>query len=571
MKYSSSEDKDQELLKKKAQALFENGSKLKDIAQELNIKLPTLATWKRRGGWVSQSQANIKLVQNLNNRIIDLIARDGKTVGELKELDLLLKVHLKIEPLNKPKKDEKDKAIKNPLSKEQIKKICEGFFAHLFDYQKKWLEYGNKFKTRIILKSRQIGATYFFSFEAIADALTSGRDQIFISASKKQSLVFRDYIVKYVFDTTGVILKGETIILPNGAKLIFLGTNAKTAQSYHGNVYIDEFFWIQNFNELQKVAKAMASQKKYRVTFFSTPSIKSHEAYPLWSGEKYNKDLAVEEQKDFNLSLAKNEDGYVGADGVWRNIVTIYNAEKNGCNLFDIEQLKKEYSPLEFSQLFLCDFADESGSVFNFDLLIKGAVDTYTKWKDFKPFQSKPFNKKVWLGCDPASSSDNSCICIIAPPTNEYKKFRLLQYEKFNNLDFSTLANKIKEFCNIYNVEKITIDKTGLGVGVFELVQQFRPDCVGLSYTMELKQKLVLKAYDTFLKNRFEFDNSEREFISNFIQIRKTITKGGGSVTFTSGRNKENSHADLAWAVMNVLLLEPLNNEHFHKSIIELN
>ena len=41
-----------------------------------------------------------------------------------------------------------------------------------------------------------------------------------------------------------VELKGDPMVLPNGATLYFLGTNARTAQSYHGNLYLDEYFWI---------------------------------------------------------------------------------------------------------------------------------------------------------------------------------------------------------------------------------------------------------------------------------------------------------------------------------------
>ncbi|MBB3258112.1 uncharacterized protein YjcR [Paraburkholderia bannensis] len=52
---------------------------------------------------------------------------------------------------------------------------------------------------------------------------------------------------------------GDPIVLPNEATLYFLGTNARTAQSYQGNLYVDEYFWIGRFKELQKVA--MSQQK----------------------------------------------------------------------------------------------------------------------------------------------------------------------------------------------------------------------------------------------------------------------------------------------------------------------
>ncbi|KAE9534606.1 hypothetical protein A1D25_00345 [Ursidibacter arcticus] len=83
---------------------------------------------------------------------------------------------------------------------------------------------------------------------------------------------------------------GETILLPNGAELIFLGTNSATAQSYHGNLYFDEIFWVPKFDEMRKVASAMASQKQYRQTYFSTPTTTASAAYEFWSGKAFNLD-----------------------------------------------------------------------------------------------------------------------------------------------------------------------------------------------------------------------------------------------------------------------------------------
>ncbi len=40
----------------------------------------------------------------------------------------------------------------------------------MFDYQRHWWEAGNKHRIRNVLKSRQIGATYYFAHEALIDA-----------------------------------------------------------------------------------------------------------------------------------------------------------------------------------------------------------------------------------------------------------------------------------------------------------------------------------------------------------------------------------------------------------------
>ena len=137
----------------------------------------------------------------------------------------------------------------------------------------------------MILKSRQIGATWYFAREALLGALRTDidhsyqRNQIFLSASRKQALQFRNFIREAAEEVDVELKGGDQITLSNGAQLHFLGTSAATAQSYTGHLRFDEFFWTGNFINLRKVAGAMATLKGLTRTYFSTPSSESHEAY----------------------------------------------------------------------------------------------------------------------------------------------------------------------------------------------------------------------------------------------------------------------------------------------------
>ena len=91
-------------------------------------------------------------------------------------------------------------------------------------------------------------------------------------------------------------------MLPVNAGLHFLGTNARTAEGYHGNFYFDEFFWTFKFNELNKVASGMAMQKQYLRTYFSTPSSMAHEAYTFWTGERFNKGKLAAQRLTLDVS-----------------------------------------------------------------------------------------------------------------------------------------------------------------------------------------------------------------------------------------------------------------------------
>src|SRR5690606_5135031 len=169
-----------------------------------------------------------------------------------------------------------------------IETLVEAFRDSCFDYQLDWHRAGNM-RTRMILKSRQIGATFYFAREALIDAITTGRNQIFLSASKAQAHQFKTYMQAFLNEVLGVKLTGDPIVLWNNAELHFLGTNYRTAQGRSGNFYFDEFFWVHGFAEINKVASGMALHKRWRKTYFSTPSSMAHPAYVYWTGERRNK------------------------------------------------------------------------------------------------------------------------------------------------------------------------------------------------------------------------------------------------------------------------------------------
>lgn len=210
------------------------------------------------------------------------------------------------------------------------------------------------------------------------------------------------------------------MVLPNGARLMFLGTNVRTAQSYTGNLYLDEYFWIPKFQELRKVASGMSLHKRWRTTYFSTPSSLAHSAYPFWSGELFNKGRRSKaDHVQIDLSHNHLSKGVLCGDGQWRQIVTVEDALTGGCNLFDLDQLSLEYSPAEYQNLLMCEFVDDTASVFPFAELQGCLVDTLEEWEDFNPYAVRPFGyRPVWIGYDPseANGGDSAGCAVIAPP-----------------------------------------------------------------------------------------------------------------------------------------------------------
>lgn len=573
--------------RKQAKLMYWANTAVVKIAEILNEKAATIHSWKRRDKWDDTSpQDRVELTTEA--RYVMLVTKAEKTGADYKEIDLLGRqmerfarvrkydksgnerdLNPKVENRNK---GERKKVTRNEFTDEHTDKIRSALLDSIFPYQRVWYEAGLKYRIRDLLKSRQVGATWFFAREALDDAMQTGRNQIFLSASKAQAHVFKEYIRAFAMEAAGLELTGDPMVLPTGATLYFLGTNTRTAQSYHGNIYMDEYFWIHKFSEFRKVASGMAMHKNWRQTYLSTPSTLQHEAYGFWSGQNYNKGRSKEDKVIIDLKDPRLSKGMLCADGQWRQIVTVEDAAKGGCDLFDIDQLRLDYSEEEFANLLMCQFMDDTLSVFSMQKLQSCMVDSWEVWEDFKPFATRPFGEReVWIGYDPTDTGDAAGLAVVAPPMVAGGKFRVIERLKFHGSDFADQAEKIRQCTLRYNVTKITIDSTGLGAAVYQLVKGFFPSAVGLNYSVEVKTMLVLKTLDVIKNRRLEFDAGHTDIPQAFMAIKKTTTPSGGRTTYKAGRSSEVSHADVAWAIMNALYNEPLEGvTDTNKSMMEI-
>lgn len=567
-----------------ARSLFFQGWGVTAIAEHIGQARSTVEAWKQRDGWAGMAPID-RVDHQLETRLCQLIAKEAKSGGDFKEIDLLgrqLERLARVRRYEAPGGHEGDlnpnvanrnarpkkKPARNEVSPEQAQRLREAFMDSLFDYQRTWYQAGLSHRIRNILKSRQIGATWYFAREALDDAIATGRNQIFLSASRAQADVFRQYLTQFAKEAADIELRGDPIILPNDATLYFLGTNARTAQSYHGNLYFDEYFWVHSFQTLRKVASGMAIHKKWRQTYFSTPSALSHDAYPFWSGALYNKGRAKADRIDIDTSHAALIRGLLCGDGQWRQIVTVLDAIAGGCDLFDLEQLRREYSADEFLQLLMCEFIDDGASVFPFALVKRCLVDSWDIWDDVRFDAPRPIgHAPVAIGFDPSkgtSGGDPSGCTVSALPSAQRDAFRVLEKHQWPGQDFDAQAKSIKALCDRYNVAHIGIDVTGMGTGVFQLVKQFFPAAMPITYSPESKSRMVLKAHGVMTQGRLEFDAGWTDLAAAFMGIRKTMTASGRHVTYDASRAADIGHADLAWSVMHALIYEPLEGREAH-------
>ncbi len=572
--------------RKIARAYYWRGYGVTEIARELNLNPRTIQSWKERDDWDNDPLIR-RVEDNFEMRLNQLIWKEQKSGTDFKEIDLLGR---QIERLARVRRYEqpgghegdlnpnvanrnagpKKAPRKNLITVEEVAKLKAAMLDLAFGYQETWWHNLSR-KTRFLLKSRQIGATFYFALEALIRGLETGNNQIFISASRAQANNFRSYIVQFVFKVLEKDLKGEQLTIQrgedeNGEKLepftmYFLGTNYRTAQSYHGDVYVDEVFWIYGFDQIDTVASAMAAQKFFNITYFSTPSTINHEAYRKWSGEWFNDGRAKADRVTIDTSHKALKNGALGADRIWRHFVTIKDAAAQGCDLFDLEDLQFRYSVDQFANLFMCEFIDDSQSSFPMSLIRPCMVDSWEVWKDYQPYAVRPYDGEVWIGYDPAESEDgdNASCVVVAPPAGPKGKFRVLEKLQWRGKDFEAQAAEIKRLTQKYRVTEIAIDGTGMGTAVHQLVKKFFPLARRLDYSPLVKSQMVLKAKNVFARGRIQFDAGWIDLARALMSIHPQLTKGQRQLTYVARRSAETGHGDMAWALLHALYCEPLD------------
>lgn len=567
-----------------ARSLYWRGWPVTQIADELRIARPTVQSWKSRNNWDDAPPIR-RIEEEIAVRMHVLIAKEKKTGGDFKEIDLLgrqmttmARIRRFQEPdghngdlnpnISKRGAGPKKAAKKNHFTEEQAEKLRDLFLDELYEYQVNWYN-SSSLRTRMILKSRQIGATYYFAREALLSAVEEGRNKIWLSASKAQAHQARSYMIAFAA-LVGVDLKGEVLSISSDlheegappAEIRFLGNNYLTAQGYHGDFYFDEFFWVYNFETLNKVASGMAMHKKWRKTYMSAPSSIAHEAYPYWTGERRNRNRKKAEKINVELAHKILKKGDVGPDRIWRNIVNIEDAEAGGCDLFDIDELRDEYAPDEFANLLMCQFVDDTLSAFKFNELSRCMCDSWIDWKNFYPLSARPVQSRaVWAGYDPQESEDgdNAALVIALPPQKPGDDFQLIEKHQLRGLDFQAQSEFIKAVFTKYNVTYFGIDATGVGAGVYQLVLKWFPRVTKIEYSIETKARLVMKAQNVISRGRLKFDAGWSDVVMAFLAIKKTLTSSGRALTFKASRSKDSGHSDLAWSIMHILDNEPLD------------
>ncbi len=571
-----------------ARALWLEGVPIADITKKLNINSERVVyQWRDKFEWAALKlpEAPLLATSRAYNRLLEqLESADIEQVHIItKKMDRLADIMLKLEKVESVRRGDspvqgqsqkQEKGERKPKKKRnQIDDIGEDAFSQfeadiLYPHQRIWIKAGedeNTKRQRFILKSRQIGATFTFAYEAFKTATTKGHHQIFISSTRAQAEVFKSFISVIAKRHFDVELSGNPIKLSNGAELHFLSPNS-FADSRSGDVYFDEVFKTYKFQKMEEIAAPMATLKDFKKTYFSSPTAISHEAYLIWSGERYtrfNKDVKIKVDNLDAMKLGRLDD-----DGIWRCACTIHHAIEMGWDKVDLEQLRQETpDPRLFAVVYECEFIDDSQSVFDLNDLLACAVDS-REWLDFDIEDDRPYGSNpVTIGYDPAGTGDNASAVVLSKPAGIEEKFRMLEKLVWRHKKAPDQCNEIENLTEIYSVEHLEIDSTGPGYFVGDFVEKIYPDVIRIKYDIEYKTAMVQKAQAVIRAHRFEYDENDTDLPLAFLTVKQTTTKHN-RITYASDHknHKQVGHGDEAWATMHAFMCEDMNPQHMTHS-----
>ena len=180
--------------KAEAKKLFLKGSRIPEIEVELDISRRTLYNWVNEERWGEEADCT-SVLYAANRRMLILIDKENKQDADIREINCLTGIIEKFKRIENNGNTTEERTAeskrkrnrrKNDFSDLDPAEFYNKHFSNgLFPYQLDCWNEKNKYKNRQYLKARQIGFTYYFAGEAFADALMTGDNQIFISASRK--------------------------------------------------------------------------------------------------------------------------------------------------------------------------------------------------------------------------------------------------------------------------------------------------------------------------------------------------------------------------------------------------
>jgi phage FluMu gp28-like protein len=409
----------------------------------------------------------------------------------------------------------------------------------LYNYQKEFILDKSRFKLGCF--SRQTGKTFSTCLDIIDDIAeieTNGgsTNWVILSSGMRQAKEsinqgIRKHLHELQFDFN---MHEDTwlddseyslleIRFPNGSKITALPANPSTARGFSANVYLDEFAFHKDSNEIWSALFPCISNGK-RIVITSTPNGKNNKFYDIFTSKT----------------------------NIWsKHVIDIYEAVNQGLNR-NIEELRLALDDdLIWRREYLLSFDDQENSYISQDLIYSNISNDNIDYN----------YKNVYIGIDIATSIDKFSIFAVSPDMDG--NLRVIDSETTANTTFYQQDKILERYLNKYSVRKVLIDSTGIGARSLEEYKQRYGSLVeGMHFTINSKLELFSTAKKYFENNKIKIPK-DNNLIKGLTSIKRIFNASGQQI-FNLDRNS-NGHSDNVVALFLAILSYDRNKNNYNK------
>lgn len=406
--------------------------------------------------------------------------------------------------------------------------------GHAFKYQVDWCADATKYKLGV--KARQIGMTYTQAVQEFLDCLfwkesdahPTPLTTIFCSPSQRQSQRLMAYLMqaRSIFERkyeTKVVFKKEKeeqIIFDNHCEIFSLPNNPRTIE---GNPcskgIIDEAGNFLRHDGEAVYASILASTGAQggSISVIGAPKGRSGILWTL--ADPYGDYANKFSRYNLNWTLRAAE------DPKYKRIV---------------EEHKERMSPTAFACNYMCEFTDESVTVFPYDMLRK-QVEQYQLWTLDSDI---PRDEPIYIGIDFGKKINQTAITAVRHGSTKTRvMFHLVTAE-----DFDKQIKLIEQVITHLRPTKVLVDQGGLGAPILDiLLSKFAGIVEGVIPTSASKEKMVLNCRNMLEGGRLVLPELE-ELIEQLHGFEKEITEFG-NVRYTGKRTETDWLDDRAYSL----------------------
>ena len=494
------------------------GDSPKEIAAEVGCSPATVKAWAIAKGWNQLLKERRRTADQIELEISRLSKKAGsgenprKLAMLTRSLDRLRRQQPKPKPIPQ---------VRSAVQKELLERVLAPDYG-LYDYQREFLLSESRF--RCTLKSRQIGFSYILALGALLGA-TAGRNQIVLSASEDQALIVMNHLLGHM-ERLEIVADEEpkiSLVKLNGAEIRCLSTNYRTNQGYNGDLWLDEFAWVRNQKRLWNAVAPSITQVGGRITVCSTPFLPG----------------------SFHWQIAENHEGKWGQ--FERQRITIHDAIEQGMPLpGGIEELRSLYDSESWAMLYECQYAEDGTALLAWDLLHSLTV----------PNTSTIPVGRLRAGVDVGRTNHRTAIALLGQEMTQPQKDREQEYleryvlhyhEMHKGLEFAKQIKILARVDEIFNIERWSIDRTGLGMQLAEdATKILGPErTAGIHFSQGKKERMALNLLKLCEDRKIALPN-DPAVITGLHSVKKIA--GSSSVRYEAESSSE-GHGDLFWAL----------------------